>query len=223
MMNFSFKGITKNDIIVNSLGRRQPLTENIVTYEIPYRNEELTEHTNTYKSYDRRIVFYCKRSDVGDIHSWLKGYGKLTTSVDVGGYFNASVINVVRERFSKNYDVFTVTFRVGFFYLDETPLSVTSGQVVQNDGELYSQPTLMFVGGGSSVVTITNSNGNHQFELVGIEGGITIDSELMSVYFDNENQGSKMVGKFPILEVGDNTISWTGDLTLTVLRKRRLL
>lgn len=89
-------------------------------------------------------------------------------------------------------------------------MELTAPSRVLNNGTIYSQPILTIYGSGDITLTINGED----FPLYGVQESITIDSERMEVCKGMVNQNSKFGGAaFPRLEVGENTVSWTGNVT----------
>lgn len=68
---------------------------------------------------------------------------------------------------------------------------------------------------GEEIIEIS-INGFAQFQAdIGDDRYITVDSMLEECYKDNVNtlKNRNMNGEFPILQPGENTITWTGTLT----------
>lgn len=213
-----FKGISNEDldIICVDPGRRQGLEEQIITYPVVNRDDEPMEHTDTFKPYLRPMVFGVKknRGELKEILKWLDGFGKLTTSVDPGGYFKAHVIGEKRvNRHSKNYDYIQVTFKInpGFFYLGsgDTPIPIGAPGTLNNPGTHKAKPYIKITGTGDFDLDI---NGR-VCSFTGITDYIELDSETEYAYRGTENIGDQMEGEYPYFDVGINNIAWTGNIT----------
>lgn len=216
MFEIEFKDRRSSEfrILIQNIGRRQRAEEQIDVFEIPYRNEDLMVHSNTYKPYLRRMELATKEKKyIPQINSWLNGRGKLRTSVDSGGYFIASVINGLdREIISRLFDSINVTFKVNpFFYLDSGDLivTITAATKIYNPGTIYSEPIIKIYGSGNIDLGI----GNKIYSFKSVDEYIVVDSELKYVYKDTLNQGDKMTGDFPVFKVGDNDIAFTGNVS----------
>lgn len=218
MPNIQFKDISNEDlnIICVDPGRRQGLEEQIITYVVPFRDDEPIEHTDTYKPYTRPMIFGIKKGvgTLTDLLSWLNGYGKLYTSVDPGGYFKAHVVSykpVIRH--SKNYDYVQVNFKIspGFFYLGsgDTPIPLGAPGSINNPGTHKAKPYIKITGTGDIDLDV---NGR-VCSFTGLTDYIEIDSETEYAYRDTVNVGDQMEGEFPYFDVGVNNIAWTGNVT----------
>lgn len=230
-MKVWFKDKNNEDfnLVVVDAGRRQRAEEQIDTYEIPYRNDELIIHSGKYKPYTREMEFALLDHDnnyfeydhypyyqlmQGKINEWLSGRGKLRIIPDNNvnnGYFNASVTGGLKyEKFSTQLDSFKVSFKVDpFYYIGSGDNIITNPATLYNQFTIYSEPLIKIYGNGDITFNI-----NSQFvHFTGIEESITVDSELQVCYRGTLNQGSKMVGEFPVLEIGKNEFSWTGEVS----------
>lgn len=91
------------------------------------------------------------------------------------------------------------------------PLSIVSSNTnLINIGSVKSQPIIEVYGSGDAEIKI----GEDSFKLKNISERLFVNSELQEVYSqDFKNLNSIMEGEFPQLIVGDNNISWTGNIT----------
>lgn len=216
-LEVEFNGISNIalDLHCISCGRRQRAEERIEEYSIPNSDYEPTEHTGKYKPYLRPMKFAWKdKARTAEINTWLKGYAKLRTSKDPSGYFKANVVSGYDvNKFSKRYDDFQVQFKINppFFYMDsgDEAITLTAPGTIVNMGTHIAEPYIKITGSGNIDLTINST----VYSFTGVDTYIEIDSESKYIYRDTLNQGDKMVGKFPILELGENAISWTGTVT----------
>lgn len=132
---------------------------------------------------------------------------------DNRGYFyrvNYAMIPT-NERILKRLCRFTVTFNCEPFAYDlagQEEIEISKETTIYNSGDRQSKPIIKIIGEGIVNIKI---NGNELIANVGKE--ITIDSYLdMSYKEDKTNQNKNVKGKYPVLEVGENTISYTGGI-----------
>ena len=91
---------------------------------------------------------------------------------------------------------------------------------VSNNGNIYSRPQITLVGTGTINLSV---NGNQIFviNLGEAENSITIDTTLMEAYYGTPDALANRAvdGDYDNfqLNVGSNTISWTGNLTQIVI------
>lgn len=203
------------ELLTLSLDSRQRAEEQIIVDTIPYSDTEAVEHTGKYLPYERNAEFHVlDKTKISLINNWLKGYGRLRTFLDPGGYFKAHVINKLDYiRHAQTQDKISVTFKINppFFYLEsgELPITLTAPGTIVNPGTLESEPYIKITGTGNIDLDI---NGEI-ISLTGVDEYIIIDSESEYCYKGLTNVGDKMVGEFPKLKVGANNISWTGTVT----------
>ena len=78
-----------------------------------------------------------------------------------------------------------------------------------NIGTFESEPIITIFGTGNITLYVNNQN----ISLKEITDKIVIDSEMKNAYRDTASLNNKMSGNFPILSLGENEISWTGNVT----------
>lgn len=206
------------DLFVLDLGRRQRAEEKLEIIEIPNRNDDLITHTGKYKTYIREMEFalihkgYYDYSTLDKINQWLTGRDKLMTSLDEDGYFMASVVSgLPYEKLMNGVNHFKVSFRCDpFFYLwgGDSKTNITKATRLYNNGTIYSEPLITIFGTGNIVLNI----GSQFVQFNNVVDSITIDTALQICYRGIVNEGGKMIGEFPVLNVGENPISWTGNV-----------
>lgn len=214
------------NIVTVKQGSKQRPEEQIDIYEIPYRNEELIIHSGKYKPYEQEFEFTLRNPAlIPRINSWLSGRGKLCLENDYqefnrDGFYMASVIE--GWEYEKNYSTynFTVKFKVDpFFYHNsgqKKKTYITQPLSIYNGGTIFSEPYIRINGSGNINLTVNSQ----VCTFTDVVDYIEIDSALMVAYKDTLNQGQKMSGDFPVLEVGKNYISWTGNVTSIELMPR---
>lgn len=210
-----FKGIdasTFNGLIVTKKGDRQVAAKDYREYgNMPGMSKSLYEDTGTYLPYRRTVEVLLKDStQFEDVILWLDGAGELV--IEDGGYYKARVLTIKPEWLKCDWVLLSIVFEIQpFFWLDsgkDTTTMTTSGALT-NPGNLPSKPVITIVGNGN----ITFSVGANSYSLTDVATSITIDSERLIVYRATSNQGRKLTGGFPEFVPGDNSISWTGNVT----------
>lgn len=110
--------------------------------------------------------------------------------------------------------MFTVEFTLApFMYeIDNEPQIITSETTITNLG-YESEPMMTVTASGTGNIYINDQ----EVTVKDINGTITIDSELQNAYRKEsgslENLNSHMIGDFPVLEHGENKISFDGDIS----------
>lgn len=108
--------------------------------------------------------------------------------------------------------MFTVIFTLDpFMYeMNNNPIAITQETTINNEG-YESLPILKAVVNGIGRIFVNDD----EIVINGVNGSITIDSEQSNAYREGnppQNLNNKMVGQFPVLKSGDNTVSFIGDV-----------
>ncbi len=183
---------------------------------IPGRNGVLTIDEGTYEAYTLSVECGARGTEqVGEIAAWLDGSGDLIFSTEPDRVYKAKISNAISisdviylyNSFLVQFKVFPFKYSVNNFGDNFT---ITTPTFIKNRGAVYSQPTMTIYGVGDITLIINGIN----YGLVSVEESITIDSEMMEVYRGTVNANNKFSAMdFPRFEVGENSISWTGNVT----------
>lgn len=201
-----------------------PLPERNVTYiEIPGRDGSLTEDDDTYKNITISVDCFIFDENylserIEDIKGWLtrvksdlvfshkpniKYIGQVVNSMEI-----METLKVVNE--------FTITFNCEpYNYPVFNPLIEVEEQDTKIDNIFtrVSKPTITIFGTGNITLNIKDYWGEIQtVSFTSVDDHITIDSALMECYKDDTLCNDKMIGDFPVLGLGENYISWTGNV-----------
>ena len=146
---------------------------------------------------------------IQDILVWLDGSGNLILSDYPNYYYEATIINAIPiERLFKRYRRFMVAFEVQPFAKSITstilPVVVADEQVIDVVSFYDTPPKIYLEASGDIEIHINNT----VMHFADLESPIVIDSELMNVTDEiGTNMNNHMVGDFPVLNPGGNTIS----------------
>lgn len=214
---FSFNGINSfefKSLVVNELPAISRATQKVTQYEVDGRDGTLNVLSGKYEPVVKSIKCGLKNlSELDDITAWLNGSGKVTFSNQPDRFFDAIIINQIDfERVARQCRSFIIQLECqpfGYSLDNEEALELTAPTTILNSGNTTSQPTITVYGKGDCTLTV---NGE-VITLTGIEDKITIDSSLMICHKDGIRVGRKMKGYFPELNTGENTISWTGNVS----------
>ena len=215
---FRFQGRDSRSygILISAPPQRVRPERRVTEIEIPGRHGVLTQDEGIYEAYTLSMECSTRGSErLGEIVAWLDGAGELTLSTEPDKVYQASIYNKIAiSDVIYLYNSFLLQFKVQPFkysvnQMDEL-VELAAPSKVLNRGTIYSQPILTVYGSGDITLNINGED----FPLYGVQESITIDSERMEVYKGMANQNSKFGGAaFPRLEVGENTVSWTGNVT----------
>lgn len=96
-------------------------------------------------------------------------------------------------------------------------MPLVNGDTLQNPGNVQAKPILKIKGTGDGVLTI---NG-FETGLENVQRELVIDMERHLVYKDVLSAWDNIVRtkrhRMPLFDVGQNTISWTGNFTITAV------
>jgi predicted phage tail component-like protein len=191
----------------------------VTTVTIPGRNSTLRYDENTYEDITLTVKCALKNNDVSDkvdeIKGWLIGAGEgdLTFNFQPDKKYVAQVVNSID--FTQVFNIvseFPIVFncRPFKYAVDNSVVTMAAAGKITNPGTIYSEPIIKVYGSGDVNLTI----GSQVVQLTGITNYIIIDGTIQDCYDeDMNNLNNKMNSEFPILNVGDNNISWTGTVT----------
>lgn len=191
--------------------------ERIQEKEIDGRDGNLTEKKG-FQAETKTVVCDYKGKEPYRLLEWLQGEGEVTFGDLPDRYYKARINNAIpiEQILYNQMSTFTVQFRCqpfGYLLDGKNTLELTNGTTLKhNKASYYSLPTITIVGSGACSFTINNRTFNIKS---GFDGSITIDSYLQEVTSGN---GELMTGDFPYLDVGENVISWTGNIASALLQ-----
>jgi phage-related protein len=174
-----------------------------------------------YSAYDKTLeIALTKNYDINKIIKYFTGSGQVTFSNESDKYYNAEIVEQIDFERLLKFKMANVKFHTQpFKYLvDEAKVEVNATvhteATVNNIGLEYSKPVMTLTGTGIVQILI---NGIGTFEIDLEEGNvpITVDSNLEECYSGSLAflKNRNMTGVCPILELGENIITWTGNLT----------
>lgn len=226
MDSFIFKDISSEDfgIIVNSLPPISKPTMRVEETIIDGVDGAIYEDLG-YSPYDKSIKMTLKENNIDEVINWLKGEGKLILSNEPDKYYNAKIIEQINfERLIK-FNPVEVKFKVKPFKyaLNEEWITLAESGKVVNEGLEQSLPTIKISGTGT-IEFMVNDLIVFTYTFPENETEVIIDSERQDAYLGETLKNRNMNGDFPIFQVGENNISWNGEVTnIEVLVKSRWL
>lgn len=183
-----------------------------------------------YESYTKSIGIGLTRNfNIDEVIKYFTGNGELILSDEPNKVYIASIYDDIDYERLLSLRKATIKFHVQpFKYLkdeqavslnitDETSIEVT------NQGLEISKPKMILEGSGTVEINLNGST-SFQYTFPFNETKVTIDSLEEEAYQDGAYKNRNMIGEFPKLQVGKNTISWSGTLTkITIEPKSRWL
>lgn len=186
---------------------------------VPGRNGFLFESDDAYNN--KTLEIECTfippegrtREEIDDlimeILVWLDGNGELYFSDYPNYYYEATIINAIPiERLFKRYRRFIVAFEVQPFSKSKIQVIVdklTLSEEIINVSTYYDTPLKINLEATGDIAIHINDT---IMNFTDLDTPIVIDGELMNVTDGNGvNMNNHMIGEFPMLKPGKNTIS----------------
>lgn len=180
-----------------------------------------------YESYDKTVSVGLKiGADVDEIIEYFTGNGKIIFSNEPNKYYMARIIKGIDYARLLRFRRANITFRMQPFKYDNEEFDIYTDDAqkqsitVVNDGNYTAKPIITIRGEGTVILSV-NDTVICQYTFPDGEDTVTIDCEKQDAYLDiiTNLRNRTMLGEFPILKKGANTISWSG--TVESIRIKR--
>ena len=229
MNSFTFNGISSDTfgLYISEKDIYSAPQRDVSLIAVPGRNGDVLIDNGRYCNVDvsYTVTFRGTKEKAAAIRQWLcgsTGYFQLSDSYQPG-YFRlasfATKLNIAEllENVGQAQIVFSCK---PFRYRNDGQTAVTltaSGRTVTNPEAFSSEPQITVYGSGNVTLTV----GNRSYPVTGINGSITLDSELMCAFKGDTLCNSKIgFSEFPLFSPGSNLIQWTGSVTKLVIVPR---
>lgn len=186
-----------------------------LTKELGFLDRSITVNFN-FKTRNRNDNM-SKR--IRNITSLLLNAKKISFTDDKEVYYKVKAVSVSDiERTLRMLGSFSVAFTVDPFayYSPNSKILLTSHSKIYNIGTYESEPYIKVFGSGNVTLNINNK----ELTLKDVNEYIEIDSELKETLKDNVSKNDKKVGEYPKFLIGENTISWSGNITKIEIEPR---
>lgn len=221
MLLINWKGIDSSSINGLIISELPPITKpkmRTTITKIDGRDGDIVEELG-YESYTKTIkIGLSKNYDIDEVIKFFTGEGELILSNEPDKIYKCKIIDKIDYekllRFKKaNVKFYTQPFK----YLNneqEIDLNISSetSLIVNNQGLEMSKPIIRLNGSGYVEINVNNVL-VFEYTFPENENEVTIDSIEEEAYLNGVYKNRNMTGSFPIFDLGENTISWTGDLT----------
>ena len=211
---FIFKNISSEDyLMVNKLPPILKAQKNIEKIEIEGRDGFLTIDKNSYKGIPKPIE--CTIMDLEQLDficNWLDGTGEVIFSNEPDKIYKATIINQIEfKKIAWVFHSLLIQFdcQPHKYSITNEIITLKSAGTLYNSGGTISKPIIVIYGTGNITLMINSQT----IKLTNIDGYVTINSDLMDCYKDTLLKNNNMDGDFPVLEIGENHISWSGTVT----------
>ena len=208
--------------------------ERVRHVEIPGRSGDLTETEGEYiyNSYIQTATILVKGGyRVRDVYAWLRGAGYVTFSGEPDRRQKARIIGAV----TLNKHAYNLDWWVGEvqFYCqplkeklqEETVTITSSGSTIRNNGDVECYPLIKAVPNLSVLGIAVGSNPG--LNITGQTSGsaIWIDSSTMEIW--NADRSATITenssGNFPVLQPGNNIITFAGISSIEIEKRERFI
>lgn len=223
----SFDGVSSQQLglIIDGYFSRGIPQRRVTTREIPGHNGSFLVDEGVYDNIPQTYQAYwisapSPQENASIFHSianWLKqdGYYWLEDS-DYPGVFRMAVASGVQQEDVINYrDCFCgiplyFNCKPQVYLLEgDQEILVNSGSVLLNPTLEIAEPMILFHLNGTGTISINGYNN----EFSEFTGDVVMDCERQLCYSYLTNLSNYMTGEFPVLRPGENTISFTGDIS----------
>lgn len=188
------------------------------TFTVPGRHGNLTTTDGAFESYIRSAEFILKdEKKIDEICAHFKDSGWLIFSSEPDRKYKARIANQIEfSHIIRHFKRFVVEFEIQPFSYDvfEQKITKTAPFSLFNIGTFEAEPIITLFGNGNITLYVNNKS----IYLKEIAGSITIDSEMQNAYNGTTSMNNKMRGEFPNLSLGENYITWLGNVTRLEIR-----
>ena len=211
---------TISGLLIQNLPPISKPKQRVEVEEIDGRDGDIVTYLG-YGAYDKEFKIGLFGSyDVDEIISYFNSEGTVIFSNEEDKYYNYQIIEQIDFDKLLRYKEATVKMHIQpfkysaednqkVFSVDSTTTSIS----IRNSGNIYSRPVLTITGSGSIDLYL---NDIQLFE-INMESytSITIDTNNMNAYNGTALLNRNVIGNYDNfkLNVGKNTISWTGNIT----------
>lgn len=223
MLSFNFNGKDSYIDFGIIIAKRPsiPSPKRRISYiDIPSRDSSLRYDEGTYE--DITIILESSIKDVtnvadkiDNIKARLSGAGEsdLIFSFQASKKYIAQVVNSIDfKQVYKFISTFPIVFncRPFKYSTDNEVITITqSPSIINNEGTFKNEPVIKVYGSGDITININDES----ILIKDVDEYVTIDSVLKDCYKDYVLKNSDMIGDFPILNTGENVVSFSSSVS----------
>lgn len=220
-------------IIIN--GKKSTLVNGLIITSLPpitkpkmrYTAEEIdgvdgdTINKLGYGAYDKTFeIGLSYNYKIDDVIEYFNTQGQITFSNEPDKYYNFATLNQIDFEKLLRFKKAKITIHVQPFKysnIESTKIFTFTEEsqnlIVRNNGNIYSKPVITLFGSGTINLSL---NGIEAF-IINLNGSMVLDTQSQNAYDPNTKVflNRYVAGDFKnlYLQVGANTISWTGNIT----------
>ena len=222
---FIFKGVSSRDYGVLEQSPMPPKSmQTQKTVVIPNRVEPLFEDSREFSPITINAVLgITDKSKIDGIYGWLHGDGDLIFSNDLGKCYKATCYSEIMPQYmSARFGKIPIKFLCKPFRyaVENEPITLNSPQTLNVGGSYPCEPVYKIYGTGNINFIVNGET----LQIKDVSEHITIDTNRLIAYKGDTVLVNKTVGQYPMLGVGDNSISWTGTVSkVEIVKNERWL
>jgi phage-related protein len=222
---FEYQLRKSSDFGIMILGKHQSSgpQRDLIFISVPGRSGDLTQDNGRFMNYEDTYTIgiapiegKSEEEQIAQIRSWLQSsytYGRLIDSRYPSYYRKAVCTNSVDIQGDlSDFGQASVVFNCKPFRYridGDATKTLTAPGILANPEQWESEPYIKISGSGDITIHI-----NDQSLIVKAIGDyIEIDSELQSAHREMQLMNSHLYSEFPVLNRGDNQISWEGSVS----------
>jgi len=186
--------------------------------KIDGRDGDIVEELG-YESYTKNISIGLARNyKIDEVIKYFTGTGTLEMSNEPNKIYNCKIVDKIDYEKLLRFKKAIVKFHTQpFKYLKnetsvEQTITTQTSIKVNNIGLEIAKPIITLEGTGTIEISI-NNNTIFKYTFPDNETKVVIDSIEEEAYLEGVYKNRNMLGEFPKLQIGENTITWTGTLT----------
>ena len=186
------------------------------------RNGTLIENKGTFPNVEKSFILTTIDLDqdidlmIEKIKMWLFNIKDNKILYAIPNRYNIVKKVIIEEDIKttfEEYGDFKIKFLCEPFYYNllEKDITITEkGTKFYNKGDFNSNPKIVIYGTGDLQLTINDTT----VQINNVDERVLLDSKLfLCLDKDNNNKSIDMIGNFPTLDIGENTITWVGNIT----------
>ncbi|MFR1851198.1 MAG: hypothetical protein ACLTK6_15645 [Clostridium perfringens] len=195
------------------------------------RNGTLIENKGTFPNIEKSFILTTIDIDqdinlmIEKVKKWLFDIKDNKLLYSIENKYNIVKKVIIEEDIKTTFEEFG-DFKVKFicepFYYNllEKNIIVTQKQTtIYNSGDFTSAPKIIIYGTGDLQITINDTT----VQINNVDERVLLDSKLfLCLDKDNNNKSIDMIGNFPLLDKGENTITWIGSITKLDIEPRTI-
>ena len=211
--------LTISGLLIQNLPPISKPKQRVEVEEIDGRDGDILTYLG-YGAYDKEFKIGLYGSyNVDEIISYFNSQGTVIFSNEEDKYYNYQIIEQIDfDKLIRFKEAIVKMHMQPFKYSAEDnqkifPISDITSINIRNSGNIYSRPIITINGTGTIEISLNN------IQLFSIDMGnytsITIDTNNMNAYNGSTLLNRNVIGNYDNfkLNVGNNTISWTGAIT----------